>query len=127
MLTLTDTVNYINQALNYPAVTLTDIKLFINQGISELNTTLHICIPDIDTMIAEHRETYVNKDNVIVLLTKPTSADIIKPYTEDTVSDVVYDVDNNQFITRGAYPNASFDTSIANSTFSNAVRLGIKL
>lgn len=110
MLTLTDTVNYINQALNYPAVTLTDIKLFINQGISELNTTLHICIPDIDTMIAEHRETYINKDNVIVLLTKPTSANIIKPYTEDTVSDVVYDVDNNQFITRGAYPNASFDT-----------------
>lgn len=110
MLTLTDTVNYINQALNYPAVTLTDIKLFINQGISELNTTLHICIPDIDTMIAEHRETYETKDNVITLLKKPTSSDIIKSYTEDTTSDVVYDPNTNHFITRGFYPEKEYES-----------------
>lgn len=110
MLTLTDTVNYINQALNYPAVTLTDIKLFINQGISELNSTLHICIPDIDTMIAEHRKSYQLNDSVLVLLEKPTSDNLIKPFTEDATSDVVYDVENKKFITRGSYPNGTHDT-----------------
>jgi hypothetical protein len=108
MLTLTDTVQYINQALNYPAVTITDIKLFLNQGISELNTSLHIDIPDIDTMIAEHRESYAAREDVIVLKNKPTDTTIIKLAKDDTTSDIVYDNTKGKFITRGTYTPGEF-------------------
>ena len=108
MLTLTDTVNYINQALNYPAVTIADIKLFLNQGISELNTSLHIAIPDIDTMIAEHRETYSARKDVVILSSKPTESNIIKLAQDDETSDVVYDHLKGKFITRGKYEAGEF-------------------
>lgn len=100
MLTLTDTVNYINQALNYPAVTISDIKLFLNQGISELNTSLHINIPDIDTMSAEHRGTYSAREDVIIFETRPTEKDFSNLLSADTSSEIVYDEIKKVFIVR---------------------------
>ena len=108
MLTLADTVNYINQALNYPSVTLTDIKLFLNQGFSELNTTLHIQIPDIDTMVEEHRTSFLNRDDIIILSKAPTVDDIINLSSNDSTSDIVFDRENNVYITRGKYKEGTF-------------------
>lgn len=113
MLTLADTITYINQALNYPSVTLTDIKLFLNQGFSELNTTLHIQLPDIDTMIEEHRKVFSNRKDVLIFSEKPTSHDIINLTENDQTSDVVYDKENRVFITRGKYQEGTFDNLYA--------------
>ena len=113
MLTLADTITYINQALNYPSVTLTDIKLFLNQGLSELNTTLHIQLPDIDTMINEHREVFQNRNDVLIFSSKPTNTDIINLAKNDSTSNVVYDDENRVFITRGIYQQGTFDNLYA--------------
>ena len=42
---LTDALSNINLALNYPALTYDDIKLYFDMAIAELNTTLHTSIP----------------------------------------------------------------------------------
>lgn len=53
---LSKTLNYINQALNYPALIFNDVSLFFDSAITELNTTLHTGIPLVTEMIEEFRQ-----------------------------------------------------------------------
>ena len=53
MFTLNKFTEYVNSALNYPAITEQDIYLFLDQAISEVNTEMHTSIPDLDTMKKE--------------------------------------------------------------------------
>ena len=50
MFTTNKFADYVNMALNYPAISFDDIRLFLDQAISEINTELHTSIPDLDTM-----------------------------------------------------------------------------
>lgn len=67
MFSLTTTMNYINQALNYPAATFDDLKIYFDQAISEVNTTLHIGIKSIDTLIKEQHKTFNELQNIVLL------------------------------------------------------------
>ena len=58
---LNTTLNYINQALNYPSLTYEDISLYFNMAIVELNTTLHISLPKVSDMLVEF-ERKLSKD-----------------------------------------------------------------
>lgn len=53
---LNTTINYINQALNYPSLAYTDISLYFEMAIVELNTTLHTSIPKVTTMLKEFEQ-----------------------------------------------------------------------
>jgi len=60
MFTLKKFMDYINSALNYPAVSEQDIALFLDQAISEVNTEAHISIPDLDKMKKEQSDLPAN-------------------------------------------------------------------
>ena len=85
---LTDTLSNINLALNYPALTYEDIKLYFDMAISELNTTLHTSIPTVSTMIKEFRQKMSKiKDNQIVLDVDPYQNDFSIDVNPDTPAD----------------------------------------
>lgn len=69
-MTLSETLSNINLALNYPALTYEDIKLYFDMAIAELNTTLHTSLPTVSTMITEFRQ-YSSKPCEKVLNTDP--------------------------------------------------------
>lgn len=70
------TINYllqrINSALNYPSATVEDVLYFLDQSMSELNTTLHIQLPTFSEIINDYRQKLATqgKDSS-VLLTEP--------------------------------------------------------
>lgn len=51
MHTLTQFMNEINAALNYPALSYPDVSLFLDQAVAELNTTLHTGLRSISECI----------------------------------------------------------------------------
>jgi hypothetical protein len=48
-------IDYINQALNFPNISYKDVSVYFDSAISELNTSLHIDMPLVSTMIADYR------------------------------------------------------------------------
>lgn len=78
---LTHTIEYINQALNYPAITYEDVSLYFDMAITELNTVLHISMPTTSTMFNEFRQ-YVSKavPNRILLKAFPEDTDEVPSY-----------------------------------------------
>lgn len=53
---LSKAIQYINSAVNYPALNYIDIALFFDMAIAELNTTLHTSIPPVKDMVEEFRQ-----------------------------------------------------------------------
>lgn len=72
MFTLSDCITRINQILNYPAFTYTDISHFFDQAISELNSTFRIGMPLVSQMISEQAIRVQDKPNLVVLASEPT-------------------------------------------------------
>lgn len=68
---LSECLNYINQALNYPALTYEDISLFFNSAVSELNTTLHTSIPTVSEMIVEFKQKMSKEDDKVRIQSDP--------------------------------------------------------
>lgn len=87
MFTLTNTINHINQALNYPSASFSDLKLFIDQAISELNSTLHISIRSIDEIVDDNRQNINKMDNLVLLESEPNNTTTI--LVSDTEPDTV--------------------------------------
>lgn len=83
MYTLNDLTNDVNVALNYPAINFQDIKLYLNQAISELNSSLHISIRNINDIISENYFKTSELKNLIVLGDAPTESDVIPSLAED--------------------------------------------
>lgn len=67
---LSESLNYINQALNYPSLTYNDISLFFDTAIAELNTTLHTDIPRVSKMIENFKQN-LSKSPTVLLTTDP--------------------------------------------------------
>jgi hypothetical protein len=61
---LSETITYINQALNYPSATIHDLGLFLNQAISELNSELKIGLPSIEKMKSDAIDDFNKLTNV---------------------------------------------------------------
>lgn len=72
MFTLSDCITRINQILNYPSITYTDISHFFDQAISELNTSLKIGLPLVSQMVDENRLNVQEMPNVVLLKTLPS-------------------------------------------------------
>lgn len=53
---LSEAMQYINSALNYPALHYIDIALYFDMAIAELNTTLHTSIIPVKEMIEKFRQ-----------------------------------------------------------------------
>lgn len=82
-----DTVlNYINLALNYPALTYEDISLYFDMGIAELNTTLHTSIPTVSDMIKTFRQTLSTNAHSIFLKQDPEKGNYYIQHDYDTNS-----------------------------------------
>lgn len=74
-MTLSEVIIYINKALNYPSVSITDIDLYFNQAFSEINTQLHIAIPSLEEMRISAIEAVSEYDNMIKGNTEPSSSE----------------------------------------------------
>lgn len=65
---LSQVMTYINQNLNYPAITYEDVSLFFDAAISELNTSLHTQIPSVSKMREEYRKHLIEAmDNEVII------------------------------------------------------------
>ena len=97
---ISEVINNINVALNYPSATIDDLKLFMDQAISEINSELHISIPSITTMQREVEMSLGNGTNIVLLDTKPDSSTSIPVYngTEELNVSYYYDIANNKFV-----------------------------
>jgi len=77
---LSKCLQYINTALNFPAVTYLDINLFFDMAIAELNTTLHTAIPSVSDMIEAFRQNVSKYEaNKIILEDDPADSNYIIP------------------------------------------------
>ena len=90
MYSLNDLTSDINTALNYPAISFQDIKLYLNQAISELNSSLHISIKDINSLISENYKRTSTIRNIVTLKNVPDSDDIIPILSEDPANPKEY-------------------------------------
>lgn len=72
MITLSECITRINQVLNYPSVTYTDISHFFDQAISELNTSFRIGLPLVSQMVQERKLNIQELPNLVFLTDAPT-------------------------------------------------------
>lgn len=98
---LTDCIQFINQALNYPAITYEDLSVYFDMAIAELNTTLHTDIPVVSEMIKEFRHLLSKRKNMV----KITDPNATIPTTSGEGVTFYYDEATNKYVT----PLGSFD------------------
>lgn len=96
---ISEVINNINVALNYPSATIDDLRLYMNQAISEINSELHLALPSINEMEKEVEEELVDTNNLVLLTNKPDSSTLIPVYTgsEEIDSDYYYDTTQYMF------------------------------
>lgn len=82
MFTVNKFTEYVNQALNYPAVRFDDIRLFLDQAISEINTELHTSIVDLDAMEDANRKEVEKLENIVPLTSIEVNTNIPSSDTE---------------------------------------------
>lgn len=90
-MTLSEVINYIDKALNYPAVSVEDIDLYFNQAFSEINTQLHLSLPSLEDMRREAMEKLASKHNIVNGTTEPLPDNrFTTALSTDTVPDNAY-------------------------------------
>lgn len=96
---ISEVINNINVALNYPSATINDLKLYMDQAISELNSELHISIPSIAEMENEIEQYMSNNKDIVLIKDKPDSSTSIEVVTldEDATADYFYNRNTNMF------------------------------
>lgn len=82
VLTLSDCIERINQALDYPAVEYTDISHYFDQAISELNSTLRIGIRPISHILNHHKADIYKAGNIVAISESEATANIPTKETE---------------------------------------------
>jgi hypothetical protein len=105
---LTDALSNINLALNYPALAYTDIKLYFDMAIAELNTTLHTSIPMVSEMITIfRRKLSKTTENSLVLTEDPRNNNfeiIVDPlYFKDGTPKYFYNSESKVFYAWNPY------------------------
>ena len=94
--TISDCINRINQALNYPAVTYEDVSHFFDHAIAELNSTLRIALPTFTEMRLENTFRVSDSPDTIVLKTAPNvskpiaSVNVVPTQAPEDYVDVKY-------------------------------------
>lgn len=72
--TLDDCMSRINQALNYPSLSYTDIYHFFDQAIEELNSTFRIALPTVSEMNAENTFSIADQSDIVKLSSQPSAS-----------------------------------------------------
>jgi hypothetical protein len=89
--TLSNCIERINQVLNYPSLTYTDVSAFFDQAIAELNTSLHIGLRSITECMALNKNSNVsNLPNVIVFTNEIDASNLIPVFTSDPTYNAAY-------------------------------------
>ena len=100
MFKLSECINRINQVLNYPSITYTDISHFFDQAISELNTTFKIGLPLVSQIVDDNRINISTLPNVVMLDSVPTFTPTDIPSVSDgnypDTSKVYYNTSDNK-------------------------------
>jgi len=84
MFTTNKFTDYVNQALNYPAISFDDIRLFLDQAISEINTELHTSIANITKMEEDAKHEVENLPNLVILESSDLGVPIVSSSEEPT-------------------------------------------
>lgn len=106
---LSKTIDYINTALNYPALTYRDLDLFFDMAIAELNSSLHIQMPTVSDMVDEFRRKMSKPEPNKVFLTVDPITDASIPTigegeTHTGFTDAVYyDVNDKMYYILNKY------------------------
>ncbi len=97
MFTTNKFTDYVNIALNYPAISFDDIRLFLDQAIAEINTELHTSLPSVDEMEHDARETIDNMENLVFLTAEEVDAQIELLSSPPALLRFYYDTTKNQY------------------------------
>ena len=96
-MTLNNTIEYINLALNYPSITYAEVSLYFDMAIAELNTTLHTSIPKVSEMIDNFKQKMSKTQNSRVHLTEdPEFTDYTIPVYDSAVEGMIDAFSNNK-------------------------------
>lgn len=127
---LSEVIKYINTALNYPALTYTDVDLFFDMAISELNTTLHTSIPLVSEMAKDFLHNMSKYEpNKIVLSTNPEDNNYIVPTNPtDPLENSIpyyYSTETKKFYILNTYTNTYTEHTVIKGVYitSEALRL----
>jgi hypothetical protein len=120
--TLSNCIERINQALDYPAVSYTDISHYFDQAISELNTTLRIGIKPISQLLAENRFSLSDKSNVISFQGIPTDIPVLASLEEVNEETYFYNAGDRKFYKLIGEEYLSFNDLYAVATFPDYTR-----
>lgn len=111
-MTLSQFVDYVNKALNYPAVTVTDIDLYMDQAFSEINTQLHLSLPSLKVMRDE-----AASENRPEELYSPLKVDTVPPTSIQAAPEP-----DNTLISDGSDPDwAPYDPEDENVYFDSSL------
>ena len=98
---LSETIQHINAALNYPALTYVDVSFFFDAAIAELNTTLHTSIPTVSEMVKEFRQKMSKHGPNVAVLTSDPADDGYEIEIDKNIAtlnhETYYDVEKQQF------------------------------
>ena len=83
--TLNNCISRINQALNYPALSYSDVYHFLDQAIYELNTSLRIALPTVTEMLYENTVKAHSQPNLVKIVDSGVM-ERNKEYATDTYS-----------------------------------------
>ena len=99
MFTANKFAEYVNVALNYPAISFDDIRLFLDQAISEINTELHTSIPSVDTMEHDAKAVLSDMNNLLELSSSEvgTSIPVLSSPPSGLGHRFYYDSTKNQY------------------------------
>lgn len=106
MFTTNKFADYVNMALNYPAISFDDIRLFLDQAISEINTELHTSIPDVDTMEHDAKKAVEDMPNLIMLTEPESNRQIDSLVSPPSSGRIYYDLSKEMY---GVYENDTWN------------------
>lgn len=93
--TLSDCIERINQALDYPAVEYADISHYFDQAISELNSTLRIGIKPISYILKHYKADLYRAGNIVAITEFEATSPI--PTEETDGYNCYYDAEQRKF------------------------------
>lgn len=128
--TLSNCIERINQVLNYPSLTYTDVSAFFDQAIAELNTSLHIGLRSITECISYLQENNVisSKPNVVVFADEFEGTGLIKAYSSTPTDGVKGYYDTTQKLygirqSNGTYYMSDEMYAIYNTLTSEGIKI----
>jgi len=85
---LTELVNALNAALNYPAITYEDVSVYLDMCVSELNTTLHTSMKPFSEYVKRSSERALAENPLVQIANDPSGSEAAVDCVSDAISEV---------------------------------------